>query len=200
MRAVHGNPRRSIKKRRAPCSIGASGHSNCTGESRYHSCGGDLADSVVLSISHEDIAAGVHGDAIRIIKLRGAPGAISATFNFSRAGQSRHDPCRGDLADGAVIGVRHIDVPCAVHRYPKRICEPCIGTCAIDTAAIRGQTSQRSHCPSRRDFADGVVRGIGHVNVPCTVHRSRIRIIEPGLAPRAIASRGVSGEGGKIIR
>src|SRR6185369_10569390 len=93
--------------------------------------GSDLADSGVALIGNVKVAGAVDRHMRRADEARGGPRAVRVTNHARSAGERRHDPGGGDLADSIVAPVSDVDVIDAVDRYSSRSIEACVGACAI---------------------------------------------------------------------
>src|SRR5690606_12039314 len=90
-----------------------------------------------------------------------------------------------DHADAVVPGVGHVHATAAVHRHAHRRAELRQRAIAVAEAGHAG-TGQRSHPTVARDLADGVVAGVGDIEVAEPVDRQRGRRMELRRAADAV--------------
>src|SRR6476661_8737246 len=102
-----------------------------------------------------------------------AAGAVSCGSS-DRAHQLR----RRDLADGVVIGVRHIQVVRRVSRDASRNTERCSGARSVRTATCLSGPGKGAHYPGRGDPAYRVVTGGRDIQIAGRIYRDAVRITE----------------------
>src|SRR5437762_10314133 len=129
----------------------------------YNASGSDFANSVVAAIRDIKISSIIRGHTLRFIKSGGAAGTISAARVLCRTSQSSDHPTRGDFADSVVVSIRDIDVSRTVHRHAGRVKELRGCPCAI--SMTEAATRESPHHTVWRDFTDGLVIGIGDINI-----------------------------------
>ena len=97
------------------------------------------------------IAAGVHGNPIRLVELGGATGSVGAAGCIQGARERGDDPGRRDLLDLIVARVGDVCIAAGVHRHTGR---PEEGTCVLRAAGghvsgdCRNRASRGKSCGS----------------------------------------------------
>src|SRR5256885_13439643 len=95
--------------------------------------------------------------------------------------------CSSD-ADSLVVGIRHINIACAINRDAVWIIETCLAARAVDAADLTSQTSQRADHASGGNFADHVIPAVGDGDNARNVYRNT------SWAPETPAAAGVAGQ------
>src|SRR5205814_503287 len=91
-----------------------------------------------------------------------------------------------DLADCLVAPIADIDVSGAVDGHSLWVSEPRRAAAAVGAPIQTSHSGERRHYSRRRDLADGVVVGIGDVDVAAAVNRHPSGVIEPGRTAGAV--------------
>ena len=179
---------REIKARRRPGSVRAAGSACGSGERGDHACGRYLTDDVVAGIAHIDIARAVGGDAARVIKSRRSPGSIGAPDYAARTRERGDNACGRDLADGVVAFISHIGIAGTVESDAEGGIEACRGPGSVGAANDAGGTGERGDYARGCDLADGVVVGIGHIDIARAVGSDAGRKIKARRRPGAVGA------------
>ena len=134
---------------------------------------GDLAEGLVVGVRHIDIAIRICRHGVGIIEPRRAARAIvAAKASIRGSGEGRHDPGGGDHADGAVAGIRHIEIAAAIDSNVGGGIKFRGGDRPVETALETGRSGEGRHDPGGRDHGDGVVAAIRHIDIPSAIiHR-----------------------------
>ncbi len=173
--AVHGDSVRKIKR----C-VRASAVSKtirpAASQCGHHAIRGNLADAVVISISHVHVSGAVHGNTKRRAEHCVRASAISESIRPAAASQRGHHAHWVHLAD-AIALINHVHVPSAVHGNTSGICERCVRASAI-SKVIRPAASQRGHVARRAYLADAFVGRISHVQVSSAVNGNTLRAVK----------------------
>src|SRR5262249_23179373 len=134
----------------------------------------DLADAVVALVAEEDVAAGVHGDAERVIELGGGGRpAVPAEAASAVAGDGDDHAGRfHHLADAVVVGVGDVEVAVGVHGPPVWAAEVRRG--GRDVVAVVGGVAgagDGDNVAGRlHHLPNAAVVGVGDVDVAAAVH------------------------------
>src|SRR5260370_35873309 len=110
-----------------------------------------------------DIARGIDGQSTRIVEPCCTACAIDAAPQTSGTCKGTHYTCRrGDLAYRVVAAIANIKVPRSVYGQARREVEM---SRAVTFAGHTGHSRQRTHYTRRRDHTNGVILGLGDVDV-----------------------------------
>ena len=164
-RAVGGNAPRVPETGRSAGGVGRAAHPRGSCQRGHHTGRGDLADSVVVRVGHVDVARAVGGNASRVPETGRSPGGVGRAAHPRGSSQRGHLPGGGDLADGVVARVGHVDVARAVGGNAPRVPETGRSAGGVGRAAHPRGSCQRGHHTGRGDLADGVVARVGQVDV-----------------------------------
>src|SRR5262249_31046423 len=144
---------------------------------------------VIVGIGDEDVAAAVHGHAVRRIQLgRGGEPPVTAVAGRAVPGK-REDVsgCLDDFADDMVVDIGNEDVAAAVHGHAiggvqlGRGGGPAVAAVTCGAGAGDGEDiARRLH-----QLANDVVVEIGDEDIAVAVHGHAGRIIELGCRRRA---------------
>jgi len=202
---IHGH---AFGAREAGATAGADGapfHPRAAGQSSDKAAGGDFPNRVVGEIPHVEVAGRIHRDADGLVELGAAARAIHTAGLTGRSGERGDRPGRGDLPDGVVASVGHIEIACGVHGHAARAVETRGGAGAIGTAGDARRTGNSRHGAGGGDFADDVVIRIRDINIAGGIDRRAARAGETGggagavgRARRAGGTAGERGEGERL--
>ena len=193
---VHGHSLRLVEPGGATGGIRVTGLPRAARQCGYHTHRCHLADRAINDIRHIDITAGIHGHRIGTVKPGIAADIVRAAVLSGAARQSAYHPGRGDLADRAIAGIRHIDAASGIHGYSRREPEPRRPASAVGAARESRTSGQGTHHPDRGDLADRVTVGVGHIDVAVGVHGRILGLVEAGGGARTIdTTLGAAGAG-----
>ena len=142
----------------------------------HHPFARHLADRAVLAVGDQDAASRVHHQRGRGVEARGMGRPIEVAGNA--VASHRGDKAVGrDAPDAVVVGVGHEHVAGPVDRHADRPVEQRLASNAVAVAwlAIAGKCGDHAR---RRDLADRVIAGVGHIQVAAGVDRDRRRRME----------------------
>ena len=153
----------------------------CRGE--LDSSGTHLADAHVAAVRNVDIPGTVHHHALGIVELRADRRASIAAVTVRRPlARHRTDISRAriHLTDAVVDGVRDVDIPGAVHRHAIGIVEFREVRRAVIAVESRSPITRNRTDVSRAriHLTDALVAKVRDVDIPCTVHRNAIGLVE----------------------
>ena len=152
--------------------------------------GADLANPVVAGVAEQDVARGVHGDAVRTVELRcGCRPPIPREPERPGASDGRDSACRIDLANPVVTRITHVEVSCRIDGETLNGVHSC---CGCGAAIARSRASGFEIAGERRDLARRVDLA-NHirerdVHVACGADRQRVRVHQPGRGCRTTVS------------
>ena len=130
-----------------------------------HNCRrSELAERVVETVCHIDIAQGVNCDPLGRVESGRATRPIRVAGASS--GKRCHNACRGDLIDRAGGLVGHIEVASRVSREPSR--------------GHQGASGKGAHHPSRCDPTDCAQQEVCHIDIAGNVHSQSGGTVERG--------------------
>src|ERR1035441_3830744 len=89
---------------------------------------------------------------------------------------------KGYFADSVVVGVRHINVSRTVRRYSAGTIESCIRS----RTAGASQTRDGGHHSQGRDFSEGIVASVRHIDISLVVNRQTLGIPKPRILAVAV--------------
>ncbi len=169
-RRIHRQAVGIVELRHRTEAIAAAGTVRLTRQRGDGRAGRDLPDGAVASVRQPDVAAAIHRQAGRIVKTsRGTvPGSIARLAR--PPGQRGHCHVAGDLADGAVGGIGHKEIAAAIHGDAGGIVELRRSAVPVRAARGAGLSRQGPDHAIRTDEANGVVAGVGHIDVGGAVH------------------------------
>ncbi|MNS29471.1 hypothetical protein D3C72_614720 [compost metagenome] len=182
---VHGDAVGRVEERGG---AGAVGVAVAAGDRADDARGRDLADAVVGALGDVEVARGIHRQGARVVELGDRAGAVGGAGR-ARAGQGGGGAVRGDLADAVVARVRHVDRAGGVHGHAAGAVELGGGGAALGVARA-GAAAEGADQAGGRDLADGVVAGVGHVDVARSVHRELVRVVEARRGRDAVGQAG----------
>ena len=124
---------------------------------------------------------------------------IRASGSSNCSGDGRYD-CTvrgdGDQANRVIKGIGDKDIGAgSVHRNTAWRIEAGRAAGAVGTSSVSSTARQGGHCPGsvcQVYLADGVVVGVGHVNIAGAVHRHALRVVERGVVAHAVRAAGLS--------
>lgn len=147
------------------------------------SVGAYAAHGIVEQVGHQQRALRIEGQGHRRIEARSGARAIGQARPIA-AGQGAHVAIGTDHPDAVIEGIGHVDLALRIHCDAHRRIEACLRGRAIGVALFA--TGQRGHLAIGADAADGMVAGVGHIQVALRVGGNARRRIETGLQCRAI--------------
>ncbi|MNV14732.1 hypothetical protein D3C71_1054290 [compost metagenome] len=145
---------------------------------------GDGAQRVVLQIGHPHVALRIYRHVGGRVEARLCAEAIDPTRPLA-TGQRRYAAIGFDHADAVIPGIGHIHAAIGADGHPHRPVELRLRSAAIGKAGM-AVAGHRAHLPLRRDLADRVIAGVGHVQVALRVRRDARGRIECRRRPAAI--------------
>ena len=101
----------------------------------------NLTDGMVIGIGYVNVPGFIRRQAIRVVELRGAPGAVDASEGSSCAGKACHYSRRSNFTDRTIICVGHVNSGTA-QRHAARIIETSYAPGAVGTAYTTPSLSQ----------------------------------------------------------
>jgi hypothetical protein len=96
----------------------------------HHAGGRDAPDALVAPVGHVEVALGVDRQVLRHVEAGARDRAVDH-IGGAVAGERRHDPAQGDLANAVVLLVRQDDVAVAVDHDAVRVVEPGVVALAV---------------------------------------------------------------------
>jgi hypothetical protein len=141
---------------------------------------------MIAGVGHEEVAGGVdrHGPGALEAGVEG--GAVGGAEIERRAGKRADGAIGSDAADCVVAGVGDVEVAGAIAGEAERKVETRGGADPVGRSGGAERAGNRGDDTGRRDAADGVVVGVGDVEVAGVVAREALRIIETRVCPRAV--------------
>ena len=136
---------------------------------------------MVARIGDVNIAQSVDRDTVGLLESRKAAVAIHRAADAGDAGDRAHIARGGDAAQRVVERIDNINVGrgARFHRDAFGLAEAGERTESIGRAAEAGRTGERDDVAAA-DFADGVVAGVGDVNVARGIHGEAVGVREAG--------------------
>lgn len=178
--------------------IAMAGRAHRAGERCHYRAGKcDAADDAIADVGDvERVRDRVVHDAVRRAeRCAGADGIDVA--GRAGAGQRRHLSAGGDLADGVIAGVGHVEVAGVVERHTARIAEARREAASVDEALHSRIADDRVRDAVRRHFADGVIVRVDDVDRARARDRDAGRCVEARVRAASVVRARRFGETGQ---
>ena len=140
-----------------------------------------LADALVILVRDVDIPGTIHRNAIGIVEFRAGRQDAIAVVTLSPSARNRADNSRAHnhLTDAEVALFGEVDIPGTIQRHGNGSAEFRADRQTIIAAVTRSPiASHRADIPRGIHLTDAVVVGVRDVDIPGTIHRHAIGLVE----------------------
>ena len=193
--AINGEQHRIIEAGSLAEAIGESLLRRLAGHGGHHACGGDLPQRAIAAVSHEHDAHAGHRNAHRLTEPRNGTCAVHPPGGTRRSRQRRHlGRCQLNAADHVVARVTYVqDASHTINAHPLWRAERSQRACRIGDPGNARLARERGNRAVRRDFADGMIACISHVNAAAVIRHHTRGQVESGQGG-AVGTAGLPGK------